>query len=219
MYKFGISYYIMSAASRIPLSNVDIRLVRPGADFESGIKLREVKDTSGYYETDTLKEAECGFYEIWDDRISNKGAFSGKSCTVGKLDARGIQNSSIYTYHVENEAITSDKLSPNSVQTKHIKDGIIPLSKLIYEIQDETRGVGEPSQRTPPSMEEDDISIHTLDKEYDFMPHIILVPWCDSNLHIKDATLEGNTVKVVIAKGQRFDAPEWRYTLLVISSE
>lgn len=218
MYKFGISYYIMSALNRIPLSNVDIRLVRPGADYASGIKCKETPQGSGYYETDKLLEPDWGFYEIWDDRQDPNGGFSGKTCTVGKLDARGIQDSSIYTNHVENEAITSDKIAKNAIHSEHIDDWVFPLSKLACEVQDQTKGLGIPSQETPPKNEDDQV-VNTLEKEYDLMPHIILTPSCDKNMFIKDIKLDNKIVTITIAHGQAFIPDEWKYSLLVISSE
>jgi hypothetical protein len=217
MYKFGISYYIMSALNRIPLSNVDIRLVRPGADFASGIKLKEAPQGSGYYETDKLLESDWGFYEIWDDKIDSNGAFSGKTCTVGKLDARGIQDSAIYTNHIENEAITKEKIGKNAIQPEHIDDCIFPLSKLAREIQDQTLGRGIPSGERPPKNEDDQVE-HTLEKEYDFMPHIILTPCCDKNMFIKDIKLDNKIVTITLAHGQAFIPEEWRYSILAIES-
>lgn len=216
MYKFGISYYIMSAFSRIPLSNVDIRLVRPGDVFSNGIKCKETHTGSGYYETDKLLEPEWGFYEIWDDRQNPNGGFSGKTCTVGKLDARGIQNSSIYTNHVENEAITSEKIAKNAIHSEHIDDFIFPLSKLACEIQDQTRGTGHPSAEMPPKNEDDQV-VHTLDKEYSTLPHIIITPYCDKSIYIKELIMDGVTVKIVLTRGQSFTPEEWKYSLLAVS--
>jgi hypothetical protein len=218
MYKFGISYYIMSAFSRIPLSNVDIRLVRPGAGYASGIPLKESPQGSGYYETDKLLEPEWGFYEIWDDRANPSGGFSGKTCTVGKLDARGIQNNSIYTNHVENEAITSEKIAKNAIHSEHIDDCIFSLSKIACEIQDQTKGTGQPSTEMPPKPE-DDIVEHTLDIVYGILPHIIITPYCDKSIYIKEIFLDGGTVKIVVARGQSFTPEEWKYSLLAISKE
>jgi hypothetical protein len=219
MYKFGISYYMMSAASRIPLTGVKVRLVRPGSDFYHGIPVHETPANSGYYETDKLEVTDWGFYEIWDDRVKEEGSFSGKTCIVGQLDSYGIKDKAIGTNQVDNEAITSDKLSAEAVKTKNLANGIIPLSKMICEIQDQSQGRGMQSNQSPPHMELDDLAEHILVKEYDHIPHIILTPWCDSNLFIKDVKHEERQIIITIAKGQRFDAPEWRYTILAISSE
>jgi hypothetical protein len=218
MYRFGISYYIMSAANRIPLSGLHVKLVKPGETFELGIRLEEKPVDSGYYETDKLYEPDWGFYEIWDDRLEPRGSFSGKTCTVGKLDSKGIKDKAILNNHVDNEAITSDKISDNAVQPNHFSDSSIVLSKIAHEIQTENQGVGEPSQQTPPRID-DNMVIHTLLKEYRTMPHVILTPHCDTNMYIKDIKLESGIVTITIAMGQRFDAEEWRYTILVIATE
>jgi len=218
MYRFGISYYIMSAANRIPLSGLHVKLVKPGETFEHGIRLEEKPVDSGYYETDKLDEPDWGFYEIWDDRLDPQGNFSGKTCTVGKLDSRGIKDNAIHSNHVESEAITSDKISDNAVQPNHFSDNSIVLSKIACEIQDQNQGVGEPSQETPPRID-DNVAIHTLLKEYNATPHVILTPHCDTNMFIKDIKLESGIVTITIAMGQRFDAEEWRYTIQAIATE
>ncbi|MDP3113677.1 MAG: hypothetical protein Q8M98_02775 [Candidatus Cloacimonadaceae bacterium] len=219
MYRFGISYYIMSAANRIPLTGVTIRLVRPGRTFIEGIKVTEATSGSGYYETDTLLERDWGFYEIWDNKVDPNGSFSGKTCTVGKLDARGIQNSAIYTNHVLNESITADKLSDDCIERRHLKNETIPLSKLIYEIQDQNNGVGAPSQRTPPDINHDQSVSHKLDREYDTLPQVILTNQCDCFLYITDVKLDGRQVTVTIGISQRWTAPELRYSILALSSD
>jgi len=216
MYKFGISYYIMSAYSRIPLSNVDVRLVRPGDVFSNGIKCKETPQGSGYYETDKLLEPEWGFYEIWDDRQNPNGGFSGKTCTVGKLDARGIQNSSIYTNHVENEAITSEKIAKNAIHSEHIDDCIFPLSKLAAEVQTETKGLGIPSHDMPPKPEDDQV-VHTFDNEYDVLPHIIITPYCDKKIFIKEINLDNKIVKLVLTRGEPSFPDEWKYSILALT--
>ncbi len=219
MYRFGISYYIMSAANRIPLSGLHVKLVKPGETFEQGIRLEEKPPDSGYYETDKLDEPDWGFYEIWDNRLDPRGNFSGKTCTVGKLDSRGIKNNAILSNHVENEAITSDKISDNAVQPNHFSDNSIVLSKIAHEIQDQNQGIGEPSQQTPPRLEEDQRAIHKFNKEYFTKPHIILTNQCDCHLYLNDIKLEERELFVFIGIGQRFSAQELKYTLMVISND
>ena len=218
MYRFGISYYIMSAANRIPLSGLHVKLVKPGETFEQGIRLEEKPADSGYYETDKLDEPDWGFYEIWDDRLEPRGNFSGKTCTVGKLDSRGIKDKAILSNHVESEAITSDKISDNAVQPNHFSDHSIVLSKIAHEIQDQNQGVGEPSQQTPPRIE-DQWARHKFNKEYFTKPHVILTNQCDCHLYINDIKLEERELIVFIGIGQRFSAQELKYTLMVISND
>ncbi|MDP3114462.1 MAG: hypothetical protein Q8M98_06770 [Candidatus Cloacimonadaceae bacterium] len=219
MYRFGISYYIMSAANRIPLTGVTIRLVRPGATFANGIKVLENPSGSGYYETDTLREQDWGFYEIWDDKVEPNGSFSGKTCTVGKLDARGIQNSAIYTNHVLNESITADKLSDDCIEKRHFNNETISLTNMIYEIQDQNRGVGVPSQRTPPDINHDQFVAHKLDKEYGNLPQVILTNQCDCFLYIADIKLDGGQVILNVGIGQRWSAQELKYNILALSTD
>ena len=83
MFKYGISYYTVENGERKPESGVDVRLLRPGADWQTGIPLIETGDT-GYYECFIEDEKDCGFYEIWDNRNDTNGSFSGKYCTIGK---------------------------------------------------------------------------------------------------------------------------------------
>lgn len=219
MYRFGISYYIMSAANRIPLTGVTIRLVRPGVKFHNGIKVSETTSDSGYYETDTLREQDWGFYEIWDDKVDPNGSFSGKTCIVGKLDARGIKDSAIYTNHVLNEAITADKLSDDCIERRHLKNETIPLSKLFYEIQDQDKGVGTASQRTPPDINHDQSIEHKLDKEYGNLPQVLLTSQCDCFLYIIDIKLDGSRVIVTVGIGQRWSAHELKYNILALSTD
>jgi hypothetical protein len=120
---------------------------------------------------------------------------------------------------VESEAITSDKISDNAVLPNHFSDSSIVLSKIACEIQDQNQGVGEPSQQTPPRLEEDQWAKHVLLKEYFTKPHIILTNQCDCHLYINDVKLEERTVIVFIGIGQRFSAQELKYTLMVISND
>ncbi|MDP2173463.1 MAG: hypothetical protein Q8J62_06785, partial [Candidatus Cloacimonadaceae bacterium] len=172
---------------------------------------------SGYYETDTLREQDWGFYEIWDDKANPNGSFSGKTCTVGKLDARGIQNSAIYTNHVLNESVTADKLANDCIEKRHLKNETIPLTKLIYEIQNQNKGVGVPSQLTPPDITRDLSVNHKLDREYNTLPQVILTNQCDCFLYIADIRLDGRHVTVVIGISQRWSAPELKYNILALS--
>jgi hypothetical protein len=218
MYRFAISYYIMNGVTRIPLSGVTIRLVRPGDTFLNGVKLSEKPTGSGYYETEVLSESFWGFYEVWDDRVDPNGSFSGKTCTVGKLDARGIKDSAIYSNHILNEAITPEKLADDCIEPRHVKDSTISLSSLIHELQDETSGTGDTSTHSPAVIDVDKYADHKLEKEYNEIPFIILTNQCDAHLFIKDITLDGIKVTVSVGLGQRFQAPDVKYTILAIQA-
>ena len=54
MFKYGISYYTMEEGARKPQSGVDVRLLRPGADWQNGLRLIETEN-SGYYECMKMK--------------------------------------------------------------------------------------------------------------------------------------------------------------------
>ena len=111
MYKYGISYYYMDGSIRKPRSGVDVRLLRPGQSWAEGIKLIEVTGGSGYYEISIESEAGCGYYELWDDLGSPFGQFSGKTCIIGRLDTRGLQNNSVNASHITDGSVTSSKIA------------------------------------------------------------------------------------------------------------
>lgn len=92
MYKYGIAYYQAQGQTRVPVTGLTVRLVRPLASWASGITMQET--APGYYEATVLTEAQCGFYEIWDTASYSGGAPSGKHAIIGKLDLNGIQGGS-----------------------------------------------------------------------------------------------------------------------------
>ncbi|MDP3115168.1 MAG: hypothetical protein Q8M98_10420 [Candidatus Cloacimonadaceae bacterium] len=216
MYRFGISYYIMSAANRIPLTGVTIRLVRPGGTFANGIKVLENPSGSGYYETDTLLERDWGFYEIWDNKVDPNGSFSGKTCTVGKLDARGLQNDCIYGNHILNGVVTGNKLANGSVLAQHLGFSTFTLSNIAHELQDQNRGVGDRTQSSPADLRSDTLISHRLDKDYETIPHIILTNQCNCFLFVSDIKFEGTQTIVTLGIGQFFGAPAAKYQLLAL---
>ncbi|MDP3115331.1 MAG: hypothetical protein Q8M98_11260, partial [Candidatus Cloacimonadaceae bacterium] len=154
MFKYGISYYIMEEGARKPQSGVDIRLIRPGADWQSGLKLNETEN-SGYYQYFIEHESDCGFYEVWDNRGNPNGSFSGKTCTIGKLDARGLQNDCIFGNHILDGVVTGSKIANGAISANHLDNSLFTLSKLQHELQDQDKGVGEQSQKTPANCHED----------------------------------------------------------------
>jgi len=88
MYRYGISYYTAEEDGRKPQSGLDVRLLRPGADWQTGIPLIET-GKSGYYECLIKEEKDCGFYEIWDNRNDPNGIFSDMflAYRLGEFDA------------------------------------------------------------------------------------------------------------------------------------
>ena len=217
MYKFAISYYTMEGTERKPQSGVDIRLLRPGQSWAEGKKLIETTPNSGYYEIGIEAEADCGFYEIWDNIGSTQGQFSGKTCTIGKLDARGLQNNCIYGNHLLDGVVTGSKIANEAIGTEHLQTGLFSLTKLQYELQDQDKGVGDNSQCSPAKLAEDKIITHVLDKEYQELPHVILTTQCDAFLYIADVKIEGNLVTVMIGISQVYTATDPFYKLLALA--
>lgn len=215
MFKYGISYYIMEEGARKPQSGVDIRLIRPGADWQNGIRLNET-DNSGYYECLIENESDCGFYEIWDNRGNSNGSFGGKTCTIGKLDARGLQNDCIYGNHILDGVVTGSKIANSSVSAKHLDGSLFTLSKISHELQDQDKGIGDQTQATPASIRDDRFISHKLDKEYNTIPRVILTSQCNCFLYIADIKLDGTQITITIGIGQLFDAQEGKYDLLII---
>jgi len=217
MYKFAIGYYTMEGTARKPQSGVDIRLLRPGQSWVDGRHLIETTPNSGYYEISIDDEADCGFYEIWDNVGNTQGQFSGKTCTIGKLDARGLQNDCIYGNHILDGVVTGSKIANESNGTEHLQNDLLSLTKLQYEIQDQDKGIGDNSQASPAKLTEDKIIAHTLDKEYQELPHIILTNQCDAFLYIADAKIEGNLVTIMIGISQVYTATDPFYKLLALA--
>ncbi|GAB1467567.1 hypothetical protein MASR2M64_02400 [Candidatus Cloacimonadota bacterium] len=216
MFKYGISYYIMEDGIRKPQTGVDIRLLRPGGDWQSGKRMIETEN-SGYYDCLIEHESDCGFYEIWDNRMSPTGSFSGKTCTIGKLDARGLQNDCIYGNHILDGVVTGTKLANGAVALNHIDPGIqFPLSKLQYELHNQDTGIGDNTQTSPANCHDDRFINHKLDKEYEIAPHIILTNQCNCFLYIFDIKQNGTEITITIGIGNNFDAEFAKYQLLAL---
>ncbi len=217
MYKFAIGYYTMEGTERKPQSGVDIRLLRPGQSWAEGKHLIETTPNSGYYEIAIEDEADCGFYEIWDNIGNTQGQFSGKTCSIGKLDARGLQNNCIYSNHILDGVVTGSKIANAAIGTEHLQNGLFSLSKLQYEIQDQDKGVGDNSQASPAKLSDDKVITHVLDKEYQELPHIILSNLCDAYLYIADIKIEVNLVTVTIGISQVYTATDPIYNILALA--
>jgi len=215
MYKFAIGYYIMEGTARKPQSGVDVRLLRPGADWQNGLRLIETEN-SGYYECLIETESDCGFYEIWDNRGNPNGAFGGKTCTIGKLDARGLQNDCIYGNHILDGVVTGSKIANGAVSANHLDNSVFTLTKLQHELQNQDKGTGDQTQSSPASIRDDRFISHKLDKEYNTIPQIILTSHCNCFLYIADIKQEGTQITVTIGIGQLFDAQEGKYQIIAL---
>ena len=217
MYRFAISYYTMEGTERKPQSGVDIRLLRPGQSWSEGKKLIETTPNSGYYEIGIETEADCGFYELWDNLGNPAGQFSGKSCTIGKLDARGLQNNCIYGNHLEDGVVTGSKIANAAISTNHLQDRLLSLSKLQYELQDQDKGIGDNTQSSPASCRDDRFINHKLQSEYATAPHILLTNQCNCFLFISEIKQDGSQITVTIGIGNNFDAEQARYQLIALA--
>lgn len=215
MYIYGIAYYEMDGSDRVPISGLDVRLVRPGDDWGNGIQMYEMAVGSGYYECDIATEADCGFYEIWDDQNNPLGAFSGKTCIVGKLDARGIQNANVYSNHIQDGAVGSGKIADRAVQLGHLDVSIdIPITMLYHEAQTHNDGVGVVTAKTPPEADDTSVS-HVFAREYAEVPTIVLTPTTPISIYLLDVTVDDGVLTVVVGVLSNPDIVNPEYSILV----
>jgi len=113
--------------------------------------------------------------------------------------------------------VTGSKIANEAIGTEHLQNGLLSLSKLQYEIQDQDKGVGDNSQSSPAKLSDDKVITHVLDKEYQELPHIILTNQCDAFLYIADAKIEGNLVTIMIGISQVYTATDPFYKLLALA--
>jgi len=195
----------MNGSVRVPISNLEVRLVRPGKTFDDGIRLIEYLPQSGYYETDRVTEEDNGLYEIWDNKKEPQGAPSGKVTIIGKLDKDAFQKGCV------DDLILAD----SSVQDRHIKDYSILFSKLRTDILSQNHGKGDQTGQTPATIGADKYSVHTLDG-YATEPQVILTPMCDTLLFIHDIKLDGTKLTIYVGIGRPGDNPQLAYSLILL---
>lgn len=217
MYKYGISLYQIDDGVRIPHSGVDVRLVRPGYTFDDGIQLTEGVAGSAYYECVITDEADMGFYEIWDDRSDEDGAFSGRNCVIGMLDSKGIQDGVILSNHLGEGVVTGAKIANESIGMQHLNGDLFTLNLLEHEIQDASMGTGIQSNESPADPDVDESIVHVLSREYAEVPFVILSNYCNCFIYIKEVQLSGSQVTITLAVGNNYDATEAAYDLIAIT--
>jgi hypothetical protein len=217
MYRFGIGYYKQSGPSRNPQSGLEIRLVRPGDDWDNGVILKENLEGSGYYESDDIESKDGGLFEVWDDRNGHP-AFSGKTTLVGPLDSLGIQEQAITNAHLAQESVGMDQLQANVVSSKQLAPTTVHLGHLCYETQTEANGKGDISGHTPVVLSTDKNAIHDLTGTYDTEPLVILIPQCDFLLYLNQVTVNHGTVRVTVGIGTKGSATTAKYKLLVLKN-
>lgn len=198
MYKYGISYYGMDGAERVPVTGLTVKILRPGQGWAEGVAMTESVALSGYYEVSITDLEDCGFFEIWDDQVNPSGAFSGKTCLVGPMDARGIMNEAIYGNHLIAGAVTESKIASNAVSAAHLKTTFsIPLSKITHEAQTEEDGTGDVSSAFPPTSA-DAKAEHLFESDYTAVPTILLTPRAAFMPYIDSATITDSKLTLVV---------------------
>lgn len=212
--KYGLSYYTSAGDSRVPQSGLQVRLVRPGGDWATGLPLVE-KETTGFYEIELKSETDWGYYEIWDNRDSPSGSFSGRTEIIGKLDARGLQNRCIYTNHIEDGAVTGPKIAAGAIENSHLQNGSISLLKVKYQISNQLQGTGTPSLKTPPEVS-DDFATHEIPGTYSSIPIILLTPKCNEVFWIEDVTLYGEQLTIKVGFGKLGSATALKYDIVIL---
>jgi len=113
--------------------------------------------------------------------------------------------------------VTGSKIANAAIGTEHLQNGLLSLSKLQYELQDQNKGVGDSSHSSPANLHDDKIITHILDKEYPELPHIILTNQCDAFLYIANVKIEKNLVTVLIGISQVYTATDPFYKLLALA--
>jgi hypothetical protein len=217
MYRFGIVFYKQSGPSRIPQTGLEIRLVRPGDDWDNGVILKENLEGSGYYESDDIEEKDGGLFQVWDDRNGHP-AFSGKTTLIGPLDSLGIQEQAVTNAHLAQGSVGADQLQANVISSKQLAPTTVHLGHLCYEAQTETSGKGDISGHTPATLGTDKNAIHDLTGSYDVEPLVILIPQCDYLLYVNQVTVNHGAVRVLVGIGTKGSATAAKYKLLVIKN-
>jgi hypothetical protein len=212
--KYGLSYYTSAGDSRVPQSGLQVRLVRPGGDWATGLPLVE-KETTGFYEIELESETDWGYYEIWDNRDSPSGSFSGRTEIIGKLDARGLQNRCIYTNHIEDGHVTGPKIAAGAIENSHLQNGSISLLKVKYQISNQLEGIGNISLKTPAEVT-DDYATHDIPGAYSSIPIILLTPMCDQPLWIENVGLSGEQLTIKVGIGGTGTALALKYDIVIL---
>ena len=212
MYRYGLSYYKMENNVRVPQSGVDIRLLRPGQSWAMGLPLIEVEE-SGYYECIIEHEDDCGYYEVWDDVVSPSGGFTGKTCYIGQLDSRAIQNAVSFANHIQDGAVIASKIANNSISSNHLADELFTLSKIQHEVQDQNYGKGDVSNNTPATTDDEYIT-HILQSEYSEEPLVMLSNQCNSHIYIVSVKENNAEVTVILRIGAVHEAQPLEYQII-----
>lgn len=216
MYKYGISYYKMESGAKVPHSGLNVRLLRPGQTWPEGIVLAENQAGSGHYDVNIEDAEDCGYYEIWDD-LGGSGAFSGRSCIIGQLDARGLQDACIYGNHIDDGAVTESKIGVGAINLSHLSNVQMGANKLAYEAHNQDNGIGDVSLASPAVLGTDKYISHIFSKEYTEEPLVIFTNKCGCFMYVYSVSLMAGELTVNLAAGSNDDATDFVYDLVVIS--
>lgn len=115
--------------------------------------------------------------------------------------------------------VTGSKIADGAVSANHLDISQFTLSKLQHELQNEYRGVGDITQGSPARLRDDRFITHTLDKEYDDPPHIVLTNMCNAHLYIDSVKVDKGLVTISIAIGAHFEGEVVAYQILAIATD
>ncbi len=213
MIKYGLTYYTAGTSGREPQSGLQVRLVRPGGTWATGIELVE-KAQTGFYECEIDDEADYGYYEVFDNRTDPNGSASGRTVTIGKLDGNGLQDRSVGARHIADGAVTAQKIAPGAIDSVRLEDGGISLTKVKYHVSTELNGIGSDTSQTP-ATESDAYAIHSIPSTYSSIPIILLTPKCDRLLWIESVMLTGDQLTVKVGIGKTGSATQLKYDIVI----
>jgi len=216
MYKYGISYYKMEGGAKVPHSGLNVRLLRPGQTWQEGIVLSENQAGRGHYDVNIEDAADCGYYEIWDD-LGGSGAFSGRSCIIGQLDARGLQDACIYGNHITDGVVTESKIGVGAINLSHLSAVQFGANKLVYEEHNQDQGIGDVSLASPAVLGTDKYITHVFAKEYTQEPLVIFTNKCGCFMYVYAVSLIAGELTIDLAAGTNDDASDFAYDLVVIA--
>ncbi len=220
MYRYGISYFRIENGQRVPITGLEVRLVKPRLGWETGIVLKETGQNSGFYESDIIATDKAGYFDIWDNKTNaNVPSMSGKSVVVGCVDSDGIEQGAVNAYHLADESITSDKIAKDGIYQANLKDGHVSLAKLSCIIENQTKGIGYETGHTPAIVGSDKTIVHTINLKDKKAPLIFLSSMCDCPMFISEIKENTDTWTVKLTCGEKQKMDNFFYNLIVLRAE
>lgn len=198
MHKYAVTYYEFNGADRVPLSGVDVRLVRQGGSFEDGKLMSEVITGSGHYEITLTDSSDTGYYEIWDDVNNPSGAYTGRSTFIGQVDEKTLKDLNVYSKHLANSAVTQTKIANDSIVVEHLKSTLkIPFDRIDCEVANHDNAIGSTSGLTPPT-DDDDECVIVLSGTYKAAPKLTLTHLSPNALWVKVVDYADGVVTIIL---------------------